>query len=699
MTGVTANYKLLTMKNPIALYGLLTFAVLQQVHFSNAQTDSLEAMRHGDPVRIANDGSWCWFQDPRTIMEGNKIWVSGVTSDGHNTVVEWDLSTNSSKTQLLTEGSLPPDDHNVGSLFLRSDGKLLSVYSGHSIDSVVRYRIGDSAKNIDTWQPEQQFLTNGRVCYSNLLWEDESNTLYNFYRGNQNNPHYLISRNEGDSWEFGGRLFEFEGRSYLRYASDGKRIHFISTDGHPRHFNNNIYHGYLEAGILYKSDGTPVGPISKDESSPYKPSDFTLVYDGNLETRTNVAWTSDIKLDETGAPYVVFSVTKDPISRGETQQTELGGMDHRYHYAHWNTDGWQTQEIAYAGSRLYAGENEYTGLISLHPKNKDVVFISTDVDPKNGKPLIVGDDRRYEIFRGERFNGQWEWIPITYHSPMDNFRPMVLADDDREIVLWLRGRYTTYKDYQQEVWGKAYYYPKTNNKRKNASLENKNVVFLISEDPNNYEATWTIPAFANRLKKEKGINAEVLLGEGPRASYRLPDDSKLSSADLLVFFIRRVALPKEHMELIREHLQKGKPVLGIRTANHAFSVMEPSDILETHEDWWEFVPEVLGHDNQGYGPEEYPVMVEKHNHKIMRNWPDSPWKSQGNLYKVNPIDRKAKVLLTGSSAGLEEPVAWVRKSGKSKVLYTSLGFPTDFSKPHFIQFLYEGIDWLLEIEK
>ncbi len=684
------------MKSPLALSCLLLCSLCFSIPFSFAQIDSLEALKQGEPVRLSKDGSWCWFQDPRAILEKNKIWVAGVTSQGHNTVVEWDLSTNSSKTQILTQGSLPPDDHNVGSLFLRSDGRILSVYAGHSIDSLVRYRVSDTGRDITKWQPEQQFQTNGRVCYSNLLWEDNSKTLFNFYRGNQNNPHYLISRDEGENWEFGGRLFEFEGRSYLRYASDGKRIHFTTTDGHPRHFNNNIYHGYLEEGVLYKSDGTPVGPISKNENSPYTPSDFTLVYDGNLETRTNVAWTSDIQLDEKGSPYLVFSVTKDPISRGETQNTELGGMDHRYHYAHWENGSWHSQEIAYAGSRLYPGENEYTGLISLHPNNKEVVYISTDVNPKNGRPLMVDSVRRYEIFRGEHFNGHWEWIPVTYQSPMDNLRPLVLADEEKEIVLWLRGRYTTYKDYQQEIWGKANYYSKPKNNQNTTSLKGKNVVFLISEDPNNYEATWTIPAFANRIQREKGVNTEVLLGEGPRESYQLPDASKIGDADLLVLFIRRVALPKEIMELIKEHLQKGKPILGIRTANHAFSITEASNIPATHMDWWDFVPEVLGHENQGYGPEGYPVIVEKNKHKITRNFPGSPWKSQGNLYKVNPIDKKAKILLYGKSAGLEEPVAWVRKVGESKVMYTSLGFPTDFSKPHFIQFLYDGMAWLLD---
>ena len=65
--------------------------------------------------------------------------------------------------------------------------------------------------------------------------------------------------------------------------------------------------------------------LSKSEETPLKPYDFTTVYDGDSTTRTELAWTSDIALDEEGYPYVAFSVTKDPIRLGETENAEQGG--------------------------------------------------------------------------------------------------------------------------------------------------------------------------------------------------------------------------------------------------------------------------------------------------------------------------------------------------------------------------------------
>src|SRR5690606_32206522 len=97
---------------------------------------------------------------------------------------------------------------------------------------------------------------------------DQTRTTFNFHRGINRNPNYLISMDDGNNWEYGGRLFTFEGRPYVRYASDNNsRIHFITTEEHPRHYNNSIYHGYIEAGKVYQTDGTLVGPLSTQTSS------------------------------------------------------------------------------------------------------------------------------------------------------------------------------------------------------------------------------------------------------------------------------------------------------------------------------------------------------------------------------------------------------------------------------------------------
>ena len=102
----------------------------------------------------------------------------------------------------------------------------------------------------------------------------------------------------------------------------------------------------------------------------------------------------------------------------------------------------------------------------------------------------------------------------------------------------------------------------------------KSIVFLITKDTNNYEAHKTVPKFAELLEKEHGYKTTVLLGTGRHGDYSYPSIDAVNDADLLIIFARRIALPTNQMNAIRNYVSSGKPVIGIRTAHHAFAVME-----------------------------------------------------------------------------------------------------------------------------
>jgi len=244
------------------------------------------------------------------------------------------------------------------------------------------------------------------------------------------------------------------GRPYLKYASDGREtIHFIITEDHPRAFDNSIYHGFIRGGEVFRSDGSLLGALSPDPESGVAVGSLTRVFQGDPE---NVAWTMDLELDEQGRPCALFSIQKD--SSGWKARSGRGGLDHRYGYARWDGKTWQVHEMAFAGTRLYAGEDDYTGLAVLDPRSLDTVYISTNADPVTGEPLISGLDgeRHREIFRGKTPDGgrTWNWVPLTMDSDTDNIRPVVPnGPADRRIVLWLRGRLYSYTDYDLDVVG------------------------------------------------------------------------------------------------------------------------------------------------------------------------------------------------------------------------------------------------------
>lgn len=110
--------------------------------------------------------------------------------------------------------------------------------------------------------------------------------------------------------------------------------------------------------------------------------------------------------------------------------------------------------MAHAGRRLYAGEDDYTGLAAIDPSDTGVVVISTDADPVTGEPLISEADgvRHYELFLGTTPDSgrSWSWRPLTADSTRDNLRP-VFAGGERRVLVWLRGEYRSYTDYDQDV--------------------------------------------------------------------------------------------------------------------------------------------------------------------------------------------------------------------------------------------------------
>jgi len=150
---------------------------------------------------------------------------------------------------------------------------------------------------------------------------------------------------------------------YLKYAEDGKgTIHFVATEDHPRNFDNSLYHAYLRNGTIYQSNGTPVGPLSTSTDAKIATWELTKIFQG---TPDNVAWMIDLELDRAGHPYVLFSCQID--GRGLPRGQGGHGLAVST-YARWDGAAWHSEEIAHAGTRLYPGEDDYSGLGALDPK-------------------------------------------------------------------------------------------------------------------------------------------------------------------------------------------------------------------------------------------------------------------------------------------------------------------------------------------
>ena len=114
-------------------------------------------------------------------------------------------------------------------------------------------------------------------------------------------------------------------------------------------------------------------------------------------------------------------------------------------------------------------------------------------------------------------------------------------------------------------------------------------VFLIGEDE--YKTETTLPAFARKELEPLGVRCTFVIAD-PKTPHDFQGLEALNDADLLVLSVRRRAPTAEQMAIIRKYIESGKPLVGIRTACHAFDARGKAPA--GHAEWKTFDPDVLG---------------------------------------------------------------------------------------------------------
>ncbi|HEY7087109.1 MAG TPA: dockerin type I domain-containing protein [Tepidisphaeraceae bacterium] len=463
----------------------------------------------GTMVDFNNDGMWSWYMDERAIIDPvtNKLMVSSVSSSpvaypagrpaGSVYVSTFDL--NSGTHSLFQLSAIQEDDHNAAGLYILPNGKYIAMYSNHGNtamgDYLSRYRISTNPHDSSSWTAEQTFNwqtvtgwnlapnANNRVSYHNLFYLSADNggagRLYDFSRGTHQSANSLVFNQATNTWSWGGQLTQSStggySTGYLKYASNGvDKIYFMSTETHPRNYNNNLWAGYISDGKTYKLDGTLVDSNTFDnvDTGGAVPdiTSFTNVQlsDGNTLANPNANpnannpgthrfWTVDLGLDGGGNPFGLY------LGRHDTGVTNPGSVpstpvDHRLFYTRWDGTSWHNYEIARMGDRLYRGtdksEEDYTGLGAVVPGDPNTLYISTPIDPRDSSGATVTP--WYEIYKGVTSDGgaDWNWTAITSNSSMDNLRPIVPQwNSNNRAVLWFRGTYTTAQNTDAAVVG------------------------------------------------------------------------------------------------------------------------------------------------------------------------------------------------------------------------------------------------------
>jgi hypothetical protein len=262
-------------------------------------------------------------------------------------------------------------------------------------------------------------------------------------------------------------------------------------------------------------------------------------------------------------------------------------------------------------------------------------------------------------------------------------------------------------------------------------------IVLIAADQE-YRSEQSLPMLAGILSHHHGFHCTVLFNvnedglvdptmpvypkKGSEAEFRshnITGLEHLESADLVIFFPRLLSLPLDQQKRIVAYLDSGKPIIGLRTANHGFRQPLPYRINGRQVRFGEVLGGTFrGHHGNWHRDSTRGDIVEAMKaHPILRGVRDI-W-GPSDVYRTYkegdslPADCTALVYgqpLVGREHGgannpkkIPLPVAWIKNwttsAGKTaRVFHSTMGSGKDLESPGLRRLIINAVYWGLEME-
>ncbi len=259
-------------------------------------------------------------------------------------------------------------------------------------------------------------------------------------------------------------------------------------------------------------------------------------------------------------------------------------------------------------------------------------------------------------------------------------------------------------------------------------------IILIAADQE-YRSEYALPMLAKILAEHHGFYCTVLFSlnenddvdptkkirwEDKTVVHNVPGMEYLDHCDLVILFSRLISLPPEQLEPIYRYLDSGKPIIGIRTANHGFIDFE----YKKNGKKIDFGEDVLGgsfksHHGRWEQDSTRGIIVEKNkDHPVLRGVTDV-W-GTSDVYRTYEVgsslpDDCTPLLegqpLTGrqhDDAANPElialPIAWVKSwtgntGHAARVFHTTMGSAQDYRSAGLRRLTVNAAYWCLQMEK
>lgn len=258
----------------------------------------------------------------------------------------------------------------------------------------------------------------------------------------------------------------------------------------------------------------------------------------------------------------------------------------------------------------------------------------------------------------------------------------------------------------------------------------KHIVFVSGDEE--YRSEEALPLLGKILAVHHGFKCTVLFAIDPDTGEIDPEDQtnipglhNLETADMMVLFTRFRELPDDQMKYIVDYTNSGKPVMGLRTATHAFSY---SRNLESPYAKYSFNSEefdggygrqVLGetwinhHGHHGKESTRGIINTELKDHPILKGVEDV-W-GPTDVYGTTTLAGDSQALLHGQVlVGMEPsdqpkpetammPLAWTKsytgeQGATSRVFCTTMGASVDLESAGLRRLLVNACYWCMGLD-
>ncbi len=260
-------------------------------------------------------------------------------------------------------------------------------------------------------------------------------------------------------------------------------------------------------------------------------------------------------------------------------------------------------------------------------------------------------------------------------------------------------------------------------------------IVLVSGDEE-YRSEEALPQLGQILAKHHGFKCTVLFAIDPKdgtidpnKNDNIPGLEALKNADLMILFTRFRNLPDEQMKYIAEYVDSGRPILGMRTATHAFNLKSKTFAKYSWgctKEWpGGFGKQILGETwvnhwgQHGKQSTRGILAKDQQSNPILRGIKDGDVWGPTDVYEVHlplPGDSTPLVLgqvlqgmkstdepLAGKKNDPMMPVAWTKtyksESGKTgRVFTTTMGASQDLLSEGTRRMLVNAAYWAVSME-